>query len=113
MDDRERARRAKVVAKWRASGQAAAAFAAREGVTVSQIYAWSRVAGIDETSGRGEAPAFTELRVRERAAAGQGIAGAAGDAGAIEIVMGEVTVRVRAGADLELLAAVLGVLSRC
>ena len=35
------------------------------------------------------------------------------DVAPLELVIGGVTVRVRAGVDLELLAAIIGVVSRC
>lgn len=101
MDAREQRRRSRLVAKWRRSGATARAFAEEHGCTVSQLRAWSAADRRAETK-----PAeFTEVRVR-------GVADEAGRS-PIEIVLGEVTVRVRPGADLEQLAAVLGVVARC
>lgn len=101
MDVRERKRRSRLIAKWRRSGATARAFAAGHGCTASQLHAWSSAERRADTK-----PAeFAEVRVR-------GVADEA-ERPPIEIVVGEVIVRVRAGADLEHLAAVLGVVTRC
>jgi hypothetical protein len=110
VDERELKRRAKVVARWRASRQPAAEFAACEGLKASQLYSWSRRAG---AAGDPERREFTELRLRDGSSVERARADGPGQTTAIEIQIGDITVRVRAGADLELLAAVLGVVSRC
>lgn len=107
MDDRDVQQRAKWVAKWRASGLAAREFAERHGLKASQLYSWSRPT---PASARGSAAAFAEVRVRESTVA---FTAEPCDVAPIELVIGRVTVRVRAGVDLEFLSAVIGVVSRC
>jgi len=107
MDDHEARRRAKWVAKWRASGLPAREFAELHGVKASQLYTWSRSTPAHD---RGGAATFAEVRVRESPVA---TPVEPCDLASIELVIGGVMVRVRAGVDLELLAAVLGVVSRC
>jgi len=107
VDDRERQRRAKWVAKWRASGLPAREFAERYGLKASQLYSWRRMTPACD---RGSTAAFAEVRVREGAAP---VTAEPRDVAPIELVIDGVTVRVRAGVDLELLSAVIGVVSRC
>jgi hypothetical protein len=59
---------------------------------------------------RGSTAAFAEVRVRESTVP---LTAERCDVVPIELVIGGVTVRVRAGVDLELLSAVIGVVSRC
>ena len=68
---------------------------------MSQLHAWSAAERRAET----KPTEFTEVSVH-------GVADEA-ERTPIEILIGEVTVRVRPGADLEQLAAVLGVVARC
>lgn len=79
----------------------ARAFAEQHGCTAPQLHAWSAAARATATP-RAE---FAEVRVREVADESQ--------RSPIEIVVGKFIVRVRAEAELEHLAAVLGVVARC
>lgn len=99
-----------MVAKWRASGLSARAFAEGRGLKASQLYSWSRMR---PASNRGSAAAFAEVRVRDRAVSTELVAAEPSDVAPIEVVIGGITVRVRTEVDLELLAAVIGVVSRC
>ena len=103
MDARESRRRAKWVARWRSSGCSAREFGAVHGLKASSLYEWSR-AYRDVSPGDEAVASFTEVRVREERV---------GSTEAIEIVVGARVVRVRAGVDLEFLAAVLALVSRC
>lgn len=94
------------MAKWRASGLSARAFAEGGGLKASQLYSWSRMR---PASNRGSAAAFAEVRVRDGAL----VTAEPSDVAPIEVVIGGITVRVRAKVDLELLAAVIGVVARC
>ncbi|MBC8070765.1 MAG: hypothetical protein IAG13_20725, partial [Deltaproteobacteria bacterium] len=91
-----------------ASGSPASEFAAAHGLKKSHLYDWSfRMRAVPEIEGDASPSTFTELRVREAIAAG------AETSAAIEIEVHGHLIRVRAGADLRLLEAVLAVVSRC
>lgn len=105
MDAREIRRRAKWVARWQSSGLSGRDFAEAHGLEVSALYRWARAARMTAAA-EAAVPTFAEVRVRDSAAASSG-------ADAIEIVIGECVVRVRAGVDLELLELVLTAVSAC
>lgn len=96
-----------MVEKWRASGLPAREFAERHGLKASQLYSWSKMQSAPD---RASTAAFAEVRVRESTVPRTA---ERSDIVPIELVIGGITVRVRAGVELELLAAVIGVVSRC
>ena len=80
------------MARWQSSGLSGREFAEAHGLEVSALYRWARAARMTAAA-EAAVPTFAEVRVRDSAAASSG-------ADAIEIVIGECVVRVRAGVDL-------------
>ena len=82
--------------KWQRSGQSVAAFCRAEGVSGASFYAWRRRLGLPEEEATTPELEFVELR---------GLASPA--AAPIEVVLGDVVVRLARGVDGDDLATVL------
>jgi len=104
MDASEDRRRRRLVQRWRASGSSAKEFAAAHGLKASQLYEWARGTK-DRSAKKASSIAFTEVRAREQRESATG--------SAIEIELRGHLIRVRVGADLQMLEAVLAMVSRC
>lgn len=93
------------VARWRASGETAAAFAAREGIKVGTLRWWSSRLQRDAVAGPGQAPVSMVQLVR--------IPSKAGGAGVVVDLMDvRARVMVEPGFDRETFALVLEMLGR-
>jgi hypothetical protein len=103
MDVDEVRRRSNWVKRWRSSGASAAEFAAAHDLKASHLYAWSR----DSGRAAGDEIRFAEVRARDLPSS------EVKDSTPIEIAVRDCVIRVRTGADLELLEAVLAMVSRC
>jgi transposase-like protein len=106
MDTRDLDRRAKLVARLRASGLSAREFGEQHGLRAAQLYSWSR--SVREVAAADEVPSpFTEVRVREEPSSLRG------PTRAIEVDIRGHVIRIPPGVDLELIEAVLAAVSRC
>jgi transposase len=106
MDTRDLDRRAKLVARWRASGLSARAFGEQRGLSAGQLYSWSRSVREVATAIEAGSP-FTEVRVREEPSSLRG------PTRAIEVDVRGHVIRIPPGVDLELVEAVLAAVLRC
>lgn len=86
-----------VVAQWRASGQSAVAFAARQGIHASRLAYWAK----QVAPARDQEPAATFVAIPMDTTA---------TSGSIEIEVGGCVVRVRAGADARYVAQLVNAL---
>jgi hypothetical protein len=91
--ERSREERARLVARWRASGETAREFGIRHGVPATTLYGWAR-----DLKKESRAAAFVEIQVREPETSG----------GVVEIVLaGGRVVRVREVVDAQVLRSVV------
>lgn len=113
MDTRDLDRRAKWVARWRASGLSAREFGGQHGLTAAQLYSWSRQGRADEDADADAgtaSPPFTEVRVRDDPSSQPRPSNLSP---VIEVDIGRRVIRIPAGVDLDLIEAVLAAVSRC